>query len=71
MFYINGNISCKLVNVEGLLIDCEVTLIELFIKRWKWVCIGVYQPRSHNDKYFLENLLLALTKMSCEYKLLC
>ena len=68
MFYINENIPCKLVNVEGLPIDCEVTLIELFIKSWKWVCVGVYQPHSHNDKYFFENLLLALTKMSFEYE---
>ena len=47
MFYINENIPFKLVNVEGLPIDCEVTLIELFIKSWKWVCVGVYQPHSH------------------------
>ena len=31
MFYINENIPCKTVNVEGLPDDCEVTLIELSI----------------------------------------
>ena len=31
MFYINENIPCKAVNVEGLPDDCEVTLIELSI----------------------------------------
>ena len=68
MFYFNENISCKTVNVEGLLDDCEVTLVELSIKGRKWLCIGLYEPPSQNEKYFLENLSLALTKMSCKYQ---
>ena len=34
MIYINENIPCKTVNVEGLLNDYEITLIELSIKNW-------------------------------------
>ena len=68
MFYINENIPCKTVNVEGLPDDCEVTLIELSIKSRKWLCIGLYKPPSQNEKYFLDNLSFALTKMSCEYE---
>ena len=68
MFYINENIPCKTVNVEDLPDDCEVTLIELSIKSRKWLCIGLYKPPSQNEKYFLDNLSLALTKMSCEYE---
>ena len=30
IFYINENIPCKIVNVEGLPVDCEVTLIHGF-----------------------------------------
>ena len=43
-------------------------LIELSIKSRKWLCIGLYKPPSQNEKYFLDNLSLALTKMSCEYE---
>ena len=68
MFYVNENIPCKTVNVEGLPNDCVVTLIELSIKSRKWLCIGLYKPPSQNEKYFLDNLSLALTKMSCEYE---
>ena len=46
--------------------DCEVTLIELSIKSWKWLCIDLYKPPTH-ETCFLENVSLALTKMSCEY----
>ena len=66
MFFINENIPCKTVNVEGLPDDSEVTLIELSIKSWKWLCIGLYKPPSKNEKYFPENLSLSLTKMSCQ-----
>ena len=65
IFYINENISCKTVNFEGLPGDFEVTLIELSIKNRKWLCIGLYKSPSQNGKYFLENLLLARTKISC------
>ena len=68
MFYISENIPCKTVNIEGLPDDCEVILIELSIKSRKWPCIGLYKPPSQNEKYFLDTLSLALTKMSCEYE---
>ena len=42
------------------------TLIELSIKSWKWFCSGLYKAPSQNEKYFLDNLSLAMTKMSCE-----
>ena len=41
MFYINENIPCKTVNVEGLPDKCEITLIELSNKSRKWLCIGL------------------------------
>ena len=67
MLYINENIPCKTVNVEGLLKDYKVTLVELSIKNWKWLCICLYNPHSQNEKYFLKIVSFALTKMSCEY----
>ena len=68
MFYINENIPCKTVNVEGLPDNRQVTLIELSIESQKWLCSGLYKAPSQNEKYFLDNLSLALIKMSYEYK---
>ena len=48
-FYINEYILCKIVNVDGLPVNWEITLIELHIKSSKWVCIGVYKPCSQNE----------------------
>ena len=46
IFYINENIPCETVNVEGLSDDSKITLIELSIKSRKWLCIGLYKPTS-------------------------
>ena len=69
MFDTNENIPCQTLNVKGLTNDWEVTLIELPIKSREWLCIGLYKASSQNEKYFLENLSLALTKISGEYVL--
>ena len=68
MFYINENILCKTVNVHVLSDDYEVTLVELSIKNWRWLCIGLYKPHSQNKKYFFKITSLGLTKTSCEYE---
>ena len=56
IFYINGNIPCKAVNLEEVPDDCEIILVESSIKSRKWLCIGLYKPPLQNDKYFLDNL---------------
>ena len=47
--------------------DCEIILIEFSIKTRKCLCIGLYKPPSQNDKYFLDNLLLILIKLTCQF----
>ena len=65
--YVNENIPCKMVNVEGVSDDCEIILIEFSIKTRKWLCIGLYKAPSQNDKYFLDNLSLILNKLTCQF----
>ena len=66
-YYVNQNISCKMVNVEGVTDDCEIILIEFSMKTRKWLCIGLYKPPSKNDKFFLDNLSLILKKLACQF----
>ena len=67
LYYVNENIPCKMVSVEGVPDDCERILIEFSIKIRKWLCIGLYKPPSQNDKYFLDNLSLILNKLTCKF----
>ena len=67
MIYVNENIPCKIVSVEGFSNDCELIVIEFSIKTRNWLCIGFYKPPSQNDKYFLDNLSLILNKLTCQF----
>ena len=66
--YVNENIPCKMVSVEGVPDDCEIILIEFSIKTRKWLCFGLYKPPSQNDKYFLDNLSLILNKLTFQFE---
>ena len=65
--YVNENILCKMVNIEGVPDDCEIILIEFSIKTRKWLCIGLYKPPSQNDKNFLDDLSLILNNRTCQF----
>ena len=65
--YVNENIPYKMLSVEGVPDDCEIILIKFSIKTQKWLCIGLYKPPSQTDKYFLDNLLLILNKLNCQF----
>ena len=59
--------SMKIFLAKQLMLKGSPMTMKLSIKSWKWLCIGLYKPPLQNEKYFLDNLSLALTKMSCEY----
>ena len=66
--YINENIPSKIVNVEGIVKECEIVLIEFSIKTRKWLFIGLYKPPSQNENNVLENLSLIINRLTCQYE---
>ena len=62
--YVNENIPCEMVNVEGVPDGCEIILTEFSNKTRKWLCIGLCKPPSQNAKYFLDNLSLIFNKLT-------
>ena len=67
MFYINENILFKTVSLERFPDDCKLVLTKLSIKTRKKLCIDHFKSPSQNDYYFLDNLLLILSKLICKY----
>ena len=65
--YINENIPCKMVSVEGAPDDREIILIYFSIKIQKWLCIGLCKPPSQNDKHFHDNLSLIWNKLTRKF----
>ena len=66
--YINENIPSKIVNVEGIVKECEIVLIEFSIKTRKWLFIGLYKPPSQNENNVLDNLSLIINRLTCQYE---
>ena len=56
------------LNVEGIKKDCDIVLIEFFIKTRKWLCIGLYKSLSQNENNFLDNLFPVINKLTCQYE---
>ena len=53
-----------MVSFKGVPDECKIILIEFSIKIQDWVCSGLYEPPSRNDKYFLDNLSFILSKLT-------
>ena len=55
MFYVNEQISSKVLSLESIPMDIELTLLEFTVKNQRWLCVGVYRPPSPNEKYFIDH----------------
>ena len=56
MFYVNEQISSKVLSLESIPMDIELILLEFTVKNQRWLCAGVYRPPSQNKKYFIDHL---------------
>ena len=65
LFYINENISCKLINDEIISSDIDMIMFEFLVKTRNWLCIGLYESPSQNKNYFLDILSKVLSKQTC------
>ena len=65
LFYINENISCKLINDEIISSDIDMIMFEFLVKTRNWLCIGLYESPSQNKNYFLDVLSKVLSKQTC------
>ena len=55
MFYVNEQISSKVVSLESIPMDIELTLLEFTVKNQRRFCLAVYIPLSQNEKYFIDH----------------
>ena len=68
MCNINENIPDKTVNAEGVAKECEIVLIEFFIKTGKWLFIDLYKPPLQNENNFIDNLCFIISSLTCQYE---
>ena len=65
LFYVNENISSKVLHLNSIPGHNEVILLEFSIKL-KWFCTGVYKAPSQKYKYFIDNLSKSI-ELNCQY----
>ena len=67
MFYVNEQIPSKVLSLESIPMDIELTFLEFTIKSQTWLCVGVYRPPCQNEKYCIDHLSKALCQLSGQY----
>ena len=66
MFYVNEQISSKVLSLESIPMDTELILLEFTVKIQRWLCVGIYRPPPQNEKYFTDQLSKT-GQVSCQY----
>ena len=66
LIYIKEDIPQKKLSFN-LPFDIEIIIIELNIKKIKWLVCGCYHPPSQSDEYFFHHLGIVLNNFSTKY----
>lgn len=68
IFYINGRIYSKALNLESISRDNELILLYFTLKNRSCLCVGLYKLPSQIEKYFLNYLSKTLAKLTRQYE---
>ena len=67
LIYVREGIPNRLLNLHTFPSDIEGLFVEINLRKTKWLLCGCYHPPSQNDKYFFDNLGIALDNYSDKY----
>lgn len=68
IFYINGRIYSKALNLESIPRDNELILLYFTLKNQSCLCVGLYKLPSQIEKYFLNYLSKTLAQLTRQYE---
>ena len=66
-FYVNQDLSCKIVNTYNFSTNIEILTIELVLTKRKWLILGLYKTPSLRSEIFISEVTKALTFYSEKY----
>ena len=67
LIYVRESIPSRLLNLHSFPNDIEGLIVEINLRKTKWLLCGTYHPPSQNDKYFFDHLGKALDTYSDRY----
>ena len=56
LVYVNSAISARQWSVPNIAKDIQVVIVELLLKKSRWLVVSIYRPPSQNLEYFLDSL---------------
>ena len=62
MFYLNEETSCKLLNNYPIVPNAELTCIEFYQTKRKWLLLGCYKPPTQSDLEFIASDVNMMTE---------
>ena len=68
LLYINQNIPSKPLRMHTVPEDIEIICTELYIRKQKWIILGIYHPPNQNEDYFLNELGKVIDLYSQNYE---
>ena len=68
LVYVNSNIPSKVLKVDDCPSDIQVILVEINLKKQKWLVVAMYTPSSQCDNYFRTELTKILDKYIGSYE---
>ena len=68
LMYVNKNMPCRQLITCSILSDTQVLVVELNLRKRKWLLLSVYRNPLQNIEYFLHNLSLLLEFYPSSYE---
>ena len=68
LVYVNSNIPSKVLKVDDCPSDIQVVLVEINLKKQKWLVVAMYTQPSQCDNYFRTELTKILDKYKGSYE---
>ena len=67
LIYVRSDIPCKQLEKHEFSENIEGIIIEVNLRKSKWLLVGTYHPPSQNDSFYFENIERALNVYSQTY----
>ena len=63
MVFVREDIPCRKLDIINLANDIQLVVVEINLRKVKWLLIGCYNPHRKHSEYFLDQLSFVLDKL--------
>ena len=68
LVYVNGDIPSRIISIRDCPSDIQILLVEMNLKKQKWLVVARYTPPSQCKSYFITELTKVLDKCRSNFE---